>query len=95
MVFQMKLCEMLWNTMVSTLSVSGIELQTVRGLWFSVMYRDGKVYVNKAKSHTPSCEISDKRPISKKEFLAVYDEDKASDSRNLSYIRPLIKKFSA
>jgi hypothetical protein len=77
-----------------------------RGLWFKVMAKDNKIYVDKTSDYTPSSKLSVPRPLSKKEFLAVYpfyerwanNEKGISNkmcevSKNTVYILALIKHF--
>jgi len=98
--------ETLWNRILSNLSSSGDELQTTTGRWFRAISEREKLFVDKAYNHTPSCELTLKRSISKKDFLVVhsfYDrwvigetgvrQTVIGKSRNTAYIFALINKF--
>lgn len=95
-----------WNSILSKLSITGTELQTTTGLWFSVSSDKGKLYVDKATSQLPSSKLSIRRPISKNDFLLVYSyydrwvngetgvrHEVSRKSRNTAYIFALIEKF--
>lgn len=95
--------EELWNTVISRISSTGEELQTKRGFWFRVLSKDGKLYVDKAIQKSPSSNITQQRPISKKDFLFVFPyyerwvrgetgirQEVAQKSQNTSYIFTII-----
>ncbi len=64
--------ETLWNTIITSLSSSGEEIQTRTGLWFRSSYRDGRLFVDRVTDNIPSSEISMERVISKNDFLFVH-----------------------
>lgn len=98
--------ESLWNSMLSKISIEGIELQTTTGLWFRASSDKGRLYVDKATEHFPSSKLSIQRPISKNDFIFVYlyydrwvtseagvRHEVSRKSRNTAYIFALIEKF--
>ncbi len=100
--------EALWNIVVSGISHSGEELQTITGLWFRASSLEGKLYVSLATDHTPSSKLSRQRPISKKEFIFVHSyynrwakgesgvrREVSRKSRNTAYVFALIDKFDS
>lgn len=97
----------IWKRIIMQTSNGGDELQTKTGLWFRATSGENTVYVSSAKNHTPSSKISAIRPISKYEFLRVYDyydrwisgehgvrQEARNISKNTAYIFALIKKYA-
>ena len=97
--------EALWSKVVSGLTAGGEELQTTTGLWFRASSQGERLFIDSATEHTPSCNLSMQRPISKKDFLFVhsyYDRwvggetgvrhEVSRKSRNTAYIFALIGK---
>ena len=95
-----------WDTVITGLSSSGMEIRTKLGRWFLASYRDGGLYVDKATDHISSCGLSMPRNITKKDFLFVasyysrwINEEKgirqevSKKSENTSYIFALIDRF--
>lgn len=98
--------EALWSKVVSELPAAGEELQTTTGLWFRASSQGERLYIDIAAEHTPSCNLSMQRPISKKDFMFVhsyYDRwvdgetgvrgEVSRKSRNTAYIFAIIDKF--
>lgn len=98
--------EILWGRILSNLSSSGDELQTITGRWFRTISESDKLFVDKAQNHSPSSELTMKRQISKKDFMIVYSyydrwvngeggvrQEIREKSRNTAYIFALIQKF--
>lgn len=98
--------EALWNKVISELSFTEEELQTTTGLWFRAFAKGERLYVNSATEHTPSCNLSKQRTISKKDFLLVYSyydrwvngeigvrHEVSRKSRNTAYIFAIIERF--
>lgn len=99
--------ETLWSRVISGLSSSGEDLQTTTGLWFRASVQGEKLYVDRTTEHTPSCNLSKQRVISKKDFLFVYSNYDnwangetgvrhavSRKSRNTAYIFSLISRFA-
>ncbi|PYG84917.1 hypothetical protein LY28_03451 [Ruminiclostridium sufflavum DSM 19573] len=98
--------EALWDSIISDISCSDVELQTTTGLWFRAFYERDKLYVGMAMKHTPSSNLSKQRQISKRDFLFVYSyydrwtngengvrHEVSRKSRNTAYVFALIEKF--
>lgn len=99
--------EALWNIIISGLSSSGEEIQTITGLWFRALSHDRRLYVDRATDNIQSSELSIQRSISKKDFLFVYSyydrwvngevgvrHEVSRKSRNTAYIFALIDKYA-
>lgn len=100
-----------WNKIISALKVDPMELATVPSnrrepLWFKVYMEKGILYVDNAVYKNPSTRMSQRRKISKDDFLTVYafyhrwanGETHLRDevrqlSRNTAYIFALISEF--
>lgn len=98
--------ETLWSRVITGLSSSGEDLQTTTGLWFRASVQGEKLYIDSSE-HTPSCNLSKQRAISKKDFLFVYSyydrwvngetgvrHEVSRKSRNTAYIFSLISRFA-
>ena len=101
----------MWAKITSALTDISLEVATVPSnnkepLWFVTYMDNGKVYVDNAKAHKPSTNMSQRRRIPKKDFLTVYDyyhrwangerhlrQEVSLLSRNTAYILALIAKF--
>lgn len=99
--------ETLWIRVISGLSSAGEDLQTTTGLWFRASAQGEKLYIDSTTEHTPSCNLTRQRSISKKDFLFVYSyydrwvngetgvrHEVSSKSRNTAYIFSLISRFA-
>lgn len=99
--------EALWGRFITGLSTEGEELQTTTGLWFRASALGERLYIDSATEHTPSCNLSKQRSISKKDFLFVYSyydrwvngamgvrHEVSRKSRNTAYIFALISRFT-
>lgn len=99
--------EAIWSRAVSGLSSAEEELQTTTGLWFRASAQGERLYIDSATEHTPSCNLSKQRSISKRDFLFVhsyYDRwvsgetgvrhEVSRRSRNTAYIFALISRFT-
>ena len=99
--------EVIWELIKKQLENNELEFKTKRNLWFSAIYMDNKIYIDKAKNDEPSCKVNMIRPISKDEFILVYSFyhrwinkepgifDKAGKKfMNVSYIFALISNYS-
>lgn len=103
--------EQTWKKIITNLCNAPIEIHTIPSnnkepLWFET-YSDGTyVYVQNAKKHKPSTNISQTRAITKKDFLTVYSyyhrwaggethlrQEVRLYSRNTAYIFSLISVF--
>lgn len=103
--------EILWDKIARSLTNIPIEVATVPSnnkepLWFSAYIDDGVVYVDNSKTKKPSTKMSQRRKISKDDFLTVYAyyhrwasgerhlrQEVRTLSRNTAYIFGLIAKF--
>lgn len=99
-------CQQIWNTLLSELSLTELELQTTTGLWFKAYVKNDRLFVDKTIDNTPSSQIAKPRTITKNDFLMVcsyYDRwingesgirhEVSIKSRNTAYIFGLIEKF--
>lgn len=103
--------ELLWNKIAGNLTNIPIEVTTVPSnnkepLCFIVYIDDDAVYVDNSKTKKPSTKMSQRRKISKDDFLTVYSyyhrwasgerhlrQEVRMLSRNTAYIFGLIANF--
>lgn len=99
--------EELWQEIAVALMEQPLEIQTLgRGLWFRVSFKEHRLLIEKARSHSPASKLSVTRKISKEEFLLVFSyyedwsdglsgirEEVTQKSRNTAYLFALIAYF--
>jgi len=100
-----------WKKITTALEGTPTEVATVPSnnkelLWFNAYIENGKLYVGNSESHSPSTNISQRRKITKNDFMTVYEyyhrwangkrylRQKVREiSRNTAYIFALISHF--
>ena len=50
--------EVIWELIKKQLENNELEFKTKRNLWFSAIYMDNKIYIDKAKNDEPSCKVN-------------------------------------
>lgn len=58
---------MLWESIVESYRKDPRDVCTIRGLWFYVFCKDGKLYISRAKDHTNSSRLSKIRSMDQNE----------------------------
>ncbi len=103
--------ERLWNKITMSLGTTPIEVATIPSnnkepLWFSAYMDNGVVYVDNSQEKKPSTKMSQRRKITKKDFITVYAyyhqwakgerhlrQEVRMLSQNTAYIFGLIARF--
>ncbi|NLX83525.1 MAG: hypothetical protein GXZ04_06905 [Clostridiales bacterium] len=95
-----------WSQVLAALDGTGLELQTIKGLWFRAVKKGSSIKVDNAIQHKPSCRMTTPRTITEKDvvdLLPLYHSlisgrkgirQKAREqSQNASYVFPIIGRF--